>query len=143
MRISDWSSDVCSSDLVWFNRVHSFATSWAFEMETIILGWYVLVETGSVLLLTVFASLQYIGTLIAPMFGVIGDRIGYRNLLCAMRAAYTVLAATLMTFAYLDALSPAPVFAIAALIGVLRPSDIRSDERRVGNECVSTCSYRR
>src|SRR3546814_18907314 len=87
MRISDWSSDVCSSDLVWFNRVHSFATSWAFEMETIILGWYVLVETGSVLLLTVFASLQYIGTLITPMFGVIGDRIGSRNLLCAMRAA--------------------------------------------------------
>ena len=32
-------------------------TSWAFEMETLILGWYVLVETGSVLLLTLFASL--------------------------------------------------------------------------------------
>ena len=31
-------------------------TSWAFEMETLILGWYVLVETGSVLLLTLFAS---------------------------------------------------------------------------------------
>ena len=46
------------------------ATSWAFEMETLILGWYVLVETGSVLLLTLFASLTYIGTLIAPMFGM-------------------------------------------------------------------------
>ena len=74
-------------------RVRSFrfqwpadlATSWAFEMETIILGWYVLVETGSVLLLTLFASLQYIGTLIAPMFGVMGDRVGQRNVLCAMR----------------------------------------------------------
>jgi hypothetical protein len=32
-------------------------TSWAFEMETLILGWYVLVETGSVLLLTLFADL--------------------------------------------------------------------------------------
>ena len=56
-------------------------------METLILGWYVLVETQSVLLLTVFASLQYLGTLLAPMFGVMGDRIGHRNLLCAMRAA--------------------------------------------------------
>ena len=56
-------------------------TSWAFEMETLILGWYVLVETGSVLLLTVFASLNYVGTLIAPMFGVVGDRIGHRDLL--------------------------------------------------------------
>ncbi|MGH7413252.1 MAG: MFS transporter, partial [Candidatus Rokuibacteriota bacterium] len=27
-------------------------TSWAFEMETLILGWYVMVQTGSVLLLT-------------------------------------------------------------------------------------------
>ena len=56
-------------------------TSWAFEMETLILGWYVLVETGSVLLLTLFASLNYTGTLIAPMFGVVGDRIGHRDLL--------------------------------------------------------------
>ena len=42
-------------------------TSWAFEMETLILGWYVLVETGSVLLLTLLASLNYTGTLIAPI----------------------------------------------------------------------------
>ena len=42
-------------------------TSWAFEMETMILGWYVLVETRSVLWLTVFGALQYFGTLIAPI----------------------------------------------------------------------------
>ena len=65
-------------------------TSWAFEMETLILGWYVLVETGSVLLLTLFASLTYVGTLIAPMFGVVGDRIGHRDLLAMMRATYAV-----------------------------------------------------
>ncbi len=29
--------------------------SWAFEMEVLILGWYVLVETGSVVLLTLYA----------------------------------------------------------------------------------------
>src|SRR6185369_14743642 len=51
------------------------ATSWAFEMETLILGWYVLVETRSVLLLTIFVSLQHLGTLIAPMFGVMADRV--------------------------------------------------------------------
>src|SRR6202022_2300172 len=74
-------------------------TSWAFEMETIILGWYVLVETGSVLLLALFAALNYTGTLLAPLFGVIGDRIGHRDLLAAMRASYIVLAATLMVLA--------------------------------------------
>ena len=71
-------------------------TSWAFEMEQLILGWYVLVETGSVVMLTIFGVLQFSGTLVAPMFGVAGDRLGHRNVLCCMRAAYTVLAAVLI-----------------------------------------------
>ena len=93
-------------------------------METLILGWYVLVETGSVLLLTVFASLGYVGTLVAPMFGVIGDRIGHRDLLAMMRATYAVLAATLMTLAMSGHLNPFLVFIIAALMGIVRPSDL-------------------
>jgi MFS family permease len=99
-------------------------TSWAFEMETIILGWYVLVETGSVLLLTLFASLNYTGTLLAPMLGVIGDRIGHRDLLAAMRASYAGLAAVLMTLALTGHLNASYVLAIAALMGLVRPSDI-------------------
>ena len=42
-------------------------TSCAFEMEVIILGWYVLVETQSVLMLTVFGALLYLGTMLAPL----------------------------------------------------------------------------
>jgi MFS family permease len=99
-------------------------TSWAFEMETLILGWYVLVETGSVLLLTLFAALTYVGTLIAPMFGVAGDRIGHRNLLAAMRAIYVALSATLMTLALTGYLSPLYVFLVAAAMGLVRPSDL-------------------
>jgi MFS family permease len=99
-------------------------TSWAFEMETLILGWYVLVETGSVLLLTLFASLTYIGTLIAPMFGVVGDRIGHRDLLAMMRATYAVLAGTLMTLALTGHLTPLYVMLIVAVMGLVRPSDL-------------------
>src|SRR3954467_5141706 len=99
-------------------------TSWAFEMETLILGWYILVETGSVLLLTLFASLNFIGTLIAPMFGVVGDRIGHRDLLAIMRAIYAVLATTLMTLAFTGALNPVYVFIVVALMGLVRPSDL-------------------
>jgi MFS family permease len=99
-------------------------TSWAFEMETLILGWYVLVETGSVLLLTLFAALTYVGTLIAPMFGVAGDRIGHRNLLAVMRAIYVALSATLMTLALTGYLSPLYVFLVAAVMGLVRPSDL-------------------
>ena len=68
-------------------------TSWGGEMENLILGWYILVTTGSVLLLTLFGSLQYVGTLVAPMLGLAGDRLGHRNVLCAMRAVYATLAA--------------------------------------------------
>src|SRR5262249_35954539 len=99
-------------------------TSWAFEMEQIILGWYVLVETGSVVLLTLYASLGYVGTLIAPMFGVVGDRIGHRDLLAMMRATYAVLAATLMTLVLTGTLTPFYVFIIAILMGLVRPSDL-------------------
>jgi MFS family permease len=99
-------------------------TSWAFEMETLILGWYILVETGSVLLLTFLASLNFIGTLIAPMFGVVGDRIGHRDLLALMRVTYAVLAATLMSLAFTGALNPVYVFIIVALMGLVRPSDL-------------------
>ena len=64
------------------------------------------------------------GTLIAPMFGVAGDRIGHRTLLCAMRAAYAVLAAILMAVAFAGALTPLLVFVIAGLNGLVRPSDL-------------------
>ena len=99
-------------------------TSWAFEMETLILGWFVLVETRSVLLLTVLASLNYVGTLIAPVFGVIGDRIGHRDLLAMMRASYAVLAATLMTLALTGHLTPFYVMVIVSVMGLVRPSDL-------------------
>ena len=93
-------------------------------METLILGWYVLVETGSVLLLTLVASLSYVGTLIAPLFGVVGDRIGHRDLLAAMRATYALLAGTLMTLALTGHLSPLYVLVIVAVMGLVRPSDL-------------------
>jgi MFS family permease len=99
-------------------------TSWAFEMETIILGWYVMVHTGSVVLLTAFASLQFLGTLASPMFGVLGDQLGGRIMLCAMRATYAVLAAVLMVLALTGTLTPGWVFVVAGLVGIVRPNDL-------------------
>ena len=93
-------------------------------METLILGWYVLVETGSVLLLTLFASLQYIGTLLSPLFGVAGHRLGNKRVFCAMRATYALLAGVLMALAFTEALRPLHVFIITALMGLVRPSDL-------------------
>ena len=112
-------------------RVRSFRFQWpadlltqcAFEMETLILGWFVMVNTGSVLLLTAFGSLQFLGTLAAPMFGVMGDALGGRVMLCAMRSVYAVLAALVMVLALAGLLTPIWVFVIAGLVGLVRPSD--------------------
>ncbi|MBT6312318.1 MAG: arabinose ABC transporter permease, partial [Alphaproteobacteria bacterium] len=57
-------------------------TSWALEMELLILNWYVLLETESVVLLSLFAGLQYLGSLIAPGVGALADRVGRRRVLC-------------------------------------------------------------
>ena len=99
-------------------------TSLAFEMETLILGWYVLVESGSVVWLTAFGALMFHGTLFSPMLGVIGDRIGHRNLLCLMRAFYLVMALALMVSAFSGNLGPVLVLCLAALAGLVRPSDL-------------------
>ncbi|HLY44425.1 MAG TPA: MFS transporter [Stellaceae bacterium] len=100
-----------------------FATSWGSEMENLVLGWYILVETGSVLALTLFWALLYLGTLLAPVFGMIGDRIGHRIVLCSMRAAYALLGSTVTVLAFAGALRPSYVFVIATLSGLIRPSD--------------------
>jgi len=106
--------------------------SWAFEMEGVILGWFVLVSTGSVLALAVFGSLQFLGTLISPLFGMAGDRIGNRNVLLLMRLGYLILAACLMTLFLTGLASPVPVFILATLMGLIRPSDITMRNLLVG-----------
>ena len=88
------------------------------------LGWYVMVHTGSVLLLTAFGSLQFLGTLAAPMFGVLGDRVGARLMLCTMRAIYAGLAALMMLLGFADLLGPGWVFLVAGLNGIFRPNDL-------------------
>jgi MFS family permease len=99
-------------------------TSWAFEMETLVLGWYVLVETNSVVMLTIFGALLYLGTLIAPLIGVWSARIGHRTMLSSMRAGYAAVAGVLMTLAFTGTLRPEIVLVLAALTGLVRPSDM-------------------
>ncbi|HEX5091335.1 MAG TPA: MFS transporter, partial [Burkholderiales bacterium] len=100
------------------------ATSWAFEMEALILGWYVLVTTGSVELLVVFGALAWLGSLFSPFFGIAGDRLGMRRLLCITRGAYALLAAVLTALALSRALQPWHVIVISAIAGLMRPSDM-------------------
>ena len=98
-------------------------TSSGFEMENLILGWYVLVQTGSPFLLAVVAALQYGGTLLAPGLGVVADRMSRRTLLLLLRAAYALIAGTAAGLGLAGWLEPWHAFVIAGLGGFLRPLD--------------------
>jgi len=100
------------------------ATSWAFEMEALILGWYVLSSTGSVRQLAALAALAWLGSLFSPFFGLAGDRLGHRTVLCMTRGGYALLAAVMTALTLTDTLQPWHVFAIAAIAGLMRPSDM-------------------
>ena len=92
-------------------------------MEALILGWYVLTATGSVQYLVAFAALAWVGSLFSPFFGILGDRIGLRRLLCATRGIYALLAAALTLLILSDALQAWHAFVIYGAAGLMRPSD--------------------
>jgi len=122
-------------------RVRSFrfqwpadlATSWAYEMEALILGWYILATTGSVQLLVVVGALAWLGSLFSPFFGIAGDRIGVRTLLCMTRGAYALLAALLAWLTLSARLEPWHVLVVAGLAGVMKPSDMAMRHVLVGH----------
>jgi MFS family permease len=99
-------------------------TSWAQEMENILLAWFILVETQSVVMLTLYGALTYLGTMMAPVLGVTGQRIGNKKTYCALRAGYFVTALVTMTLAVTGLLAPVHVFLIGAVLSVLRPADM-------------------
>src|SRR5688500_96958 len=100
------------------------ATSWAFEMEALILGWYILTTTGSVEQLVAIAALPWLGSLFSPFFGLLGDRGGHRILLRPCAGAYAPVAAVLAALALAGARAPWQVVVAAALAGLLRASEM-------------------
>jgi MFS family permease len=122
-------------------RVRSFrfqwpadlATSWAFEMEALILGWYVLATTGSVQLLVVVGALAWLGSLFSPFFGILGDRVGVRRLLCLTRGGYALLAMTLAVLTLSGLLRPWHVLVVAGIAGLMKPSDMAMRHVLVGH----------
>src|SRR3990167_2072115 len=113
-----WPADLCAA--------------WALEMETLVLGWFVLVETGSVMTLTVFGALQFIGTLASPVLGTLGDRVGLRRVLATMRFAYALLAGVILLLAATGQLNVFAVLCVAGVAGMIRPSDIGMRTALVG-----------
>src|SRR3546814_15585002 len=120
MRISDWSSDVCSADLLWR------------DIALILIAPLLLYLLASLLSFSPSdPGWSHSGSLTAPLHNV-GGRVG------------AWLADVLLHLTgYVAYLLPVMLGAIAwiALFGMDTDGD-RSAERRVGKECVSTCRSR-
>ena len=98
--------------------------SWGYEMEALILGWYIFTTTNSVLMLTAFGALRFLGSLLSPWFGVAGDRWGSRKMMCIIRFSVLLLASCIAIFEFSDLLSIYLVFGLATMSGLIQPSDI-------------------
>src|SRR3546814_11066086 len=97
MRISDWSSDVCSSDL---------------------------------------------STIAAPVYGQLGDLLGRRRLLIVALVFFMVASVLCAVSTSVEMLTAMRILQGLGGGGLMTLSQARSEERRVGKACVSTCSSR-
>jgi MFS family permease len=112
-------------------RIRSFRFQWAAdsmmtwgsEMETLILGWYILVATDSPFLVGILGALRFSGTLTAPIVGVLADRISRKIMLIALRAVAGAAALALLILVATDLLVPWHIFVIAGFSGLVRASD--------------------
>ncbi len=98
-------------------------TTWGSEMETLILGWYILVATDSPFLVGILGALRFSGTLTAPIVGVIADRMSRKVMLLSLRAGAGLSAAALLLLAASGVLEPWHVFLIAGIGGFFRSAD--------------------
>jgi predicted MFS family arabinose efflux permease len=93
----------------------------------------VLTATDSVIVLTLFGSLQFLGTLLAQLLGSVADQIGRRTLLCSLRVLYACLASILMVTGLTETLTVEVVFGVAFLMGLVRPSDLVMRNSMIGD----------
>ena len=92
-------------------------------METLILGWYLLVETNSPLLVGLLGALRFGGTLLSPIYGVLADRVDRRAMLIAIRIIFFATAATIMILGLASVLEPWHILLLAAVVGLTRTAE--------------------
>src|SRR3546814_11091797 len=128
MRISDWSSDVCSSDL---KAAPGFVNQASFDAGALTIGEDVIHRARVGVRVRDTAMILYTsGTSANPKGCLLSHEAVVREA--------SNLGRNRWEFDENDRnWSPMPLFHIAALLAAL--AALRSEERRVGQECVSTC----
>jgi hypothetical protein len=90
----------------------------------------------SVVMLTVFGALMFVGTLLAPLMGTLGDRLGLRRVLATMRLSYALLASVILWLAATGRLEPSLVLGVAFLVGLIKPATSACARRWSALRCL-------
>ncbi|MBI4220192.1 MAG: MFS transporter [Chloroflexi bacterium] len=98
--------------------------TWASEIDILVLGWFVLVETDSPFLVGLLGALRFTGTLLGPFYGIVVDRLDRTKLFAGVRLFMAAIAAALMTLVVTGALETWHIFIIATLTGLGRQFDL-------------------
>jgi len=106
---------------MWFA---DFSLSCAEFMEMIILSWYILDKTQSPLILGIYAALRFTGTLFSPLFGVIVDRLGRRNIYLLSRLSFVSISMIVLILLHFDRLSITYILIISPFVGLTRSLDM-------------------
>ncbi|MFO1204171.1 MAG: MFS transporter [Burkholderiales bacterium] len=93
-------------------------------LQVVALGWLVYRLTGSALMLGIAAAAQQLPALfLAPLAGVVADRVNRRRLLLATQAAACVQAIVLALLALTGHIGPWHVVALALVYGVIHATE--------------------
>lgn len=103
------------------------------QMELLALGWYVLQETNSPVLVGLIGAMRWWGMLLAPFGGVLADRVSRRNLLVAVQGVYLAAAMAITALALADRLAIWLLFVAVSLGGLGRALDQTARQTMIGD----------
>lgn len=102
---------------VWSSEMLSL---WGTEMETLILAWFVLTDTGSPLQVGLIGAARFGGILLSPIYGSIVDRFDRRKIQVFARAVSAGMAAVLMGLVLADEFVIWHAYVIVGLSSLVR-----------------------
>lgn len=102
-------------------------------MEFLVLAWFVLIQTESAFLVSVYGALRFTGTLFSPFYGIVIDRYDRKKLITGARLAFSLMAGVIILLAFSGGLEVWHVFVITAVSGMLRAFDNVTRQTLIGD----------
>ena len=111
--------------------------SWAEYIELIVLSWLVLVITDSPFMLGVFGALRFIGTLSAPIHGMMADQYDRAKLFTGFRITLAIITGAVLALAIIGQLTVWYIFFLMILGGITRSGNIVTRDSLVADKLTS------